>query len=378
MELERQKQVQEKEKNLRTEVDKFKLIIQYLKNINYNPDNVIKKLATGNELGLTDDIAIIEKGLHGQFTRDKSIELAKTKLFTLLISNVEDIKIKLDEIELKNFINNLSTEAESLLEYIEREVNVEALLQRKDMYSRNSATLEYFRRKLSSSLDSKIGEFGARTESDILFCFREIIAMIALNDLTDIKKIALETEKKKELIMYNYSKIKEDDFRSESLEYTQLEELTRANEIIPILIEKVDKLDKAEEDPIDIISGIIERTSTTLEVLRKNLTEIITMLNTLTSVESSIEQVLVNTLNNVIVPYLKDQTITVEEFNKLLERSYITLENLLVIAKEQRTIILNTFVKYVNNLSVFETIYKTIDEITLKGTLPDTTVTKQV
>lgn len=366
MELERNKEKNTLEVTIQANVEKFKQLVLLAKNIDFDPEGTINKMTT--VCPECSNIETLQEGLKGQFTRDQSVALAKTQLFNSLGTVVENLNKELDTISIDNFINNIMQEVNSYVETVISSIDVQELRKRKEVYLRNSVTVEYFKKQLDKILNEKSVQYKTNRPSDLLLCFREIIAMVVVNDLTYVDPIVEKTKTELDELQFYFSKIGTPEYRAVEVQATQQEYVIKPEEILNTYIQKA-KIDNTNEtSSMDIVSGIIERTDTTLESLEKTKQEIIQKFTQLPKVTPVIISTLSSLLSEVVLGYLKFNKITVEEFNVKLKDGYNVLDNLILISKDIRIVIYNIVINYLNNVMVFKEIYNIINEITTQGT----------
>ena len=371
MELEINKQILADEDQLNKVFNKLKTIINYIASFKIEPDNVAEKIAQDPELGLADAFKDVKAGLLGEFTRAQTIDIGINKLITCLTTAIEEFKSLTDKLSLSNYITNLKKEVNGYMDAIIKNVNPDMLYRRKERYLENSLTKEFFTKRCTNVLTSKIGEFGtAKLPRDILFSFREIVSMINLCETSQLEEIGKDIKTRKEFTSAMYGRIGQQDFNKETLVPKVQPEELRARSILDYYIEKINSNDTPVTE-IEVVNGFIDNLERYLTGFKDNLDHISQVLASITNDNALMEQVLVDIVSNLVLP-LTQNTITKEEFSSKLNDSLITIQNLLVVSKDLRTIILNTYIHFINNLDVFNIIYSTIDEITFAGTLKET------
>lgn len=371
MELEINKKILADEDQLNKTFDKFKKVINYISSFITEPDNIAEKIAQDPELGLEDAFKDVKAGLLGEFTRAQTIDIGINKLTTCLSTVLEELKTLIDKLSLNTFIAELKKEVTGYLDAILKNINPDMLYRRKDRYLENSLTKEFFVKRTTNVLTAKLGEFGtAKLPRDILFSFREIVSMINLCETSQLEALGKDIKTRKEFTSAMYHRIGEQDFNKETLTPKIQPEELRARSILDYYIEKIDSNDTPVTE-IEVVNSFIDNLERYTTGFKDNLDHISQVLASITNDNTLLEQVLVDIINNLVIP-LTQNTITKEEFSSKLADSFITVQNLLVVSKDLRTIILNTYIHFVNNLDVFNIIYSTIDEITFAGTLKET------
>lgn len=366
MELERNKEKHNMESSVRTELDKFKQLVLLTKNIDFDPEGTLQKMTT--VCPETPNLANLQEGLKGQFTRDQSVALAKTQLFNSLGSTVEAISKNLEGLKLDNYINNIMQEVSSYVDTVIESVDAKELLKRKEAYSRNSVTMEYFKKKLDQIVNEKAVLYKSNKPTDLLFCMREVLSMVLINDLSYVDPLIAKIKEQASQLRFYFDAIGTPEYKALEIQSTQQESIVKPEEILTTYLTKA-KVDTTNEtNPIDIISGMIERTEQTLTGLAKTRQEIIDKLHSLPKLDGEIIETLTKLLSETILGYLKFNKITVNEFNARLKDGYEVIEGLLMLTKDERVIVYNIVLSYLNNVIVFKEIYNILNEITTNGT----------
>lgn len=371
MELELNKKIKVNEDKLNQLFEKFKKVINLILSFNNEPDNTAEKISQDPDLGLQESFKDIKAGLLGEFTRSQTIDIAINKLTTYLGSVLEEFKSLTDTLSLNTFIQEVKKETSGYTEAVLKNVSPSVLTRRKERYLENSLTRDFLVRRAEKVLVSKLSEFGtAKLPKDILFSFREIVSMINLCETTKIDETNKDVTNRKEYIKAMYSRIGDDDFNKELFKPKIKPEELRSKYILDYYIEKIDSNDTTVTE-IEVINSFIDNLERYMIGFKDNLDHISQSLSGITNDNGFLEEVLVDIINNLVIPYVKG-TITQQEFTKKLTNSFLTVQNLLVINKDLRTIILNTYISFLNNLDMFNIIYSTMDEITFAGTLKET------
>lgn len=371
MELELNKKIQANENKLNQLFEKFKKVINLILTFTNEPDNVAEKISQDPDLGLQDAFKEIKAGLLGEFTRSQAIDIGINKLTTCLSTVLEEFKSLTDTLSLNTFIQEVKKETNGYADAVLKNVEPSILYRRKERYLQNSLTKDFLLRRAEQVLVSKLAEFGtAKLPKDILFSFREIVSMINLCETTKLEETNKDVTNRKEFIKAMYNRIGDDDFNKETFKSKVQPEELRGKYILDYYIEKIDSNDTTVSE-IEVINNFIDNLERYTTGFKDNLDHISQTLANITSDNSFLEEVLVDIINNLVIPYIKG-TLTQQEFTKKLTNSFITIQNLLVINKDLRTMILNTYISFLNNLDVFSIIYSTIDEITFAGTLRET------
>lgn len=371
MELEINKKILAEEDQLNKTFEKLKKVINYITSFVTEPDNVAEKIAQDPELGLADAFKDVKAGLLGEFTRAQTRDIGINKLITCLTTTLEEFKALTDKLSLATFIADLKKEVSGYVDAVLKNVNPDMLYRRKERYLENSLTKEFFNKRTTTVLTSKLGEYGtAKLPRDILFSFREIVSMINLCETTQLEALGKDIKTRKEFISAMYHRIGEQDFNKESLVPKIQPEELRAKAILDYYIDKINSNDTPVTE-IEVVNGFIDNLERYVTGFKDNLDHISQVLASITNDNGLLEQVLVDVVEKLVIPFTQN-TITQEEFSSKLSDSLLTVQNLLVISKDLRTIILNTYIHFVNNLDVFNIIYSTIDEITFAGTLKET------
>lgn len=371
MELELTKKILADEDKLNQSFLRFKKVIGYISEFINEPDNTTEKIINDNDLELGEAFKDIKAGLLGEFTRSQTIDIGINKLTTCLSSVLEELKSLTDTLSLNVFIADLKKETTGYLDAVLKNVNPDMLYRRKERYLENSLTKEFFLKRCNMVLTSKLSEFGtAKLPKDILFSFREIVSMINLCETTKLEELSKKIKVRKEYLQAMYANIGEQNFNKDTLKPEVQPEELRGKSILDYYIEKIDSNDTTVTE-LEVINGYIDNLERYLTGFKDNLDHISQVLVSITNDNSFLDSVLVDIINNLVIPYAKG-TITKEVFDSKLTDSFLTVQNILVINKDLRTVILNTFIHFLNNLGMFNIIHSIIDEITFAGTLKET------
>ena len=370
MELSKKKEKDLADANIKNNLAKFKKLVLLAKNIDYDAEGTIDSLQT--TCPECDNIDVLKQGVKGAYTRDKTIAMAKTQLFNYLGNTLESITKDLEVSNLANYLQGITAEVDSYVSTITKDVNVNELKKRKESYTRNSVTMEYFSKKLNQCLTEKLITYKACTkQTDLLYAFREILSMVVVNDLSHVEPFIKQTNDNLNKLKYMFDTIGTVDYHHVDVHPTQTEVVVSSNEIVNVFLGKVKYENTGTINPIDVLSGIIERTEQILNNLKQTKDEILSKLTSLPDVDKEIKNVLTSLLSDTILAYLKFSTITVEEFNRKLKDGYEILDSLFVMAMDEKIIVANAVLNYFNGLSAFGEIYNVIDEITAKGTFEE-------
>lgn len=380
MELEVSKRLLKQEEKLDHLFGKYKKIINYISEFINEPDNVAEKITQDNEFELKDEFKNIKAGLLGEFTRSQTIDIGISKLTTVLANILEGIKLLIDELTPTSYIPSLKEEVRSYLDASLRNIDVDMLSRRKDRYLQNSLTIDFFKRRVDQVLTTKIGNYGvAKTTTDLLYTFREIVSMINLCETGKVGEVLKFVKVRKDYIKAMYKNIGTKEFKDTTMGLKGKLEDIRSNEIFQFYLEKINENDMNVSE-LEVINGFIDNLNRYITGFKDNLDKLsnttfwsseVDILSSSQEDNKFLEQVLIDITNNLVLPYVQN-TITKEEFATKLNNSCLTITNLLTTDKELRIAVINLFIQFVNNIDVFNNIYQVMDEATFAGTLQDT------
>lgn len=380
MELEVSKRLLKQEEKLDHLFSKYKKIINYISEFINEPDNVAEKITQDNEFELKDEFKNIKAGLLGEFTRSQTIDIGISKLTTVLANILEGIKLLIDELTPTSYIPSLKEEVRSYLDASLRNIDVDMLSRRKDRYLQNSLTIDFFKRRVDQVLTTKIGNYGvAKTTTDLLYTFREIVSMINLCETGKVGEVLKFVKVRKDYIKAMYKNIGTKEFKDTTMGLKGKLEDIRSNEIFQFYLEKINENDMNVSE-LEVINGFIDNLNRYITGFKDNLDKLsnttfwsseVDILSSSQEDNKFLEQVLIDITNNLVLPYVQN-TITKEEFATKLNNSCLTITNLLTTDKELRIAVINLFIQFVNNIDVFNNIYQVMDEATFAGTLQDT------
>lgn len=366
MELEQNVAKNKIELSINENLNKFKQIVLLTKNIDFDPEGTLNKMTT--VCPECPNLENLQAGLKGQFTRDQSIALAKTQLFNTLGNIIENMQQSLNSITVENYINKLMQEVCSYVDTVLKDIDVQELLKRKEAYSRNSVTMEYFRKKLDQVLNEKATLYKANKPTDLIFCLREVLSMVVVNDMSYIDPMISKIQEQADQLKFYFDSIGTPEYKSLEVQSVQQESTVKAEEVLSTYLSKA-KVDNTDQvNPVDVVSGMIERADATIQGLNRTKEEVLAKLTSLPKIDGEIVHILTKLLSETILAYFKQNQITVDEFNRRLKDGYDVLDGLLLLVKDERVIVYNIVINYLNNVAVFKEIYNIINEITTQGT----------
>lgn len=349
-------------------IDAFKKLVLMCKNMDYDPEGVINQLS--NFYNGTEEIETWKQGIKGAFTRDQTIAMVKTKLFSILGDKITEINNQIDALDLRKYFTKHIEDYKSYVDLAINNIDIKELQRRKDLILRNSVSLEYFNKKATVVLTEKMVKFNHNKPIDLLICLQEILGLIGVNDLTDVKNKAEEIKKKLLETEYYVKYIGTPEYQTHTVKSSvKVLPTTTPDEALRALLATVKTDHNPEVTLSNLIISTIERTDGILNTVKNNVNELVDALNTIPNTCDYIKNILTKLLSEVVLAYLKQSAITLDEFNLRLKEGYEILDNFIELDKEAHAIAINTINTYTVNIKVLIEVYNIIQEVVLKGTL---------